>query len=175
MKTKARAVDNAWNDYSKLIFYSQGDAVYFERWQWWKRPSATRYVLRFQDAYRTTSDKIVQCSLSKMKIYRDRNGTRKRYLLCFHNYRSGFPWLQSLGCHVHQWIIPRAQGNRTTVDQVNDSLEQACQGFDIFALFRRNTGTTFGKNAISSVWLKVKIKEALQISWEQPSLYILLI
>ena len=54
--------------------------------------------------------------------------SRKRYLLCFHSYRSGFPRLQSSGCRVLQWIIPRAQDNRTTVDQVNDIISIGMTG-----------------------------------------------
>ena len=65
--------------------------------------------------------------------------SRKRYLLCFYSYRSGFPRLQSLGCRVLQWIIPRAQGDRTTVDQVNKFISTSVhltrfQTFDIFVL-----------------------------------------
>lgn len=41
------------------------------------------------------------------------------YLLFLQDYHSGFPRLQLWGCHVLQWKIPRAQGNRRTVDHVN--------------------------------------------------------
>ena len=44
----------------------------------------------------------------------------ERYLVCFRCYRSGFLRLQSLGCHLLQWIIPRVQDNRMTMKQIND-------------------------------------------------------
>ena len=47
MKTKTRAVDNAWNENSKWVFYNQTIAVYFEQWQEWEISEATPYVLRF--------------------------------------------------------------------------------------------------------------------------------
>ena len=55
-------------------------------------------------------------------VYRsnDKSFSWERYLVCFRCYRSGFLRLQSLGCHVLQWTIPRAQDNRMTMKQIND-------------------------------------------------------
>lgn len=50
----------------------------------------------------------------------DKSCLFESYLLFFHNYHSGFPRLQSLGCRALQWKIQRAQDNKTTVNQVND-------------------------------------------------------
>ena len=118
MKTKTRAVDNAWNENSKWVFYNQAIAVYFEQWQEWESNSLRSTILRCISANKRQNLIFNVCS-AKLRFVATAT-SRKRYLLCFHSYRSGFPWLQSLGCRVLQWIIPRAQGDRTTVDQVNE-------------------------------------------------------